>query len=529
MTIRLQAALALGCLLAAAGLTQSVTPALAEDLTVAIKAPITGADPHLLYSPNRNMQLHVYEALVAQDNNLRPVPDLATSWKVINPTTWEFQLRDDVKFQDGTPLTPEDVIFSIHRAQTIEGVRTFHAYVADVASVEASGDHAVRITTKVPSPELPANLATIAIVAKHAVEGASSDDFNGGPAAIGTGPYRWVRWTPGQDVTLERSDTYRGDPAPWDHVKFRFITDDSARTAALLSGDVDVADAIPASLFQRVNNSGRAKIVSGTSVFLHYMTIDRRDNPPFVTDIDGKPVTKNPFNDLKVRQAVTHAINRDGLAERIMGGGAEPAGQFTPDGFDGHNPDLLPASYDPDQSRKLLEEAGYPDGFGLTIHCLNDRFTGDVQTCQAIAQMLTAVGIHTKVETMPSSVFWSKATGENPQFSSYLAIFGSAAGLSSNALDVLAAKWDPVAGTGRNNAGGYDNPELNALIKKATSTVDDDQRQELLQQAAKTAIDDVAIVPIFFLKGAWGVRDGLTLKPRGDMYTMATNIEPAAE
>jgi len=516
---RLPAALAL--LLSLGGAVQ------AQDLRIAMKAAVDGADPHQLFTPNRNVQLHVYEALVAQDAKLRPTPGLAESWRATDPTTWEFRLREGVLFQDGTPLTAEDAAFSIRRAQTAEGVRTFRAYVKDITAVEVVDARTLRIRTDGPQPELPANLATIAIVSARAVEGASAEDFNGGRAAIGTGPYRWLRWTPGQDVVLERNPRYRGEAPPWSRVTFRFVPNDSARTAALLAGDVDVADAVPAGLHQRVRESDNAHLQTGTSLFMLYMTVDRRPTSPFVRDKEGRPMTVNPFNDARVRQAFTHAINRPALAERAMEGAAEPAGQFMPDGFDGHDPGLKPVAYDPALSRRLLREAGYPEGFNYTIHCLNDRFTGDVRTCQAVGQMLTAAGIRTQVEAMPSAMFFKRATGPEPEFSSYMAIFGSAAGLASNALNVLAQRWDPKAGTGRSNSGRYDNPALNALIEKAAATLDEDARQDLLRQATRIAVEDQAVLPIFFLKGAWGLRNGLAMQTRGDMYTMATAITPA--
>jgi len=532
MTINYRAPLRLmrGLLTAAVfGITSLTGTAHADALVVAVKAAVTGSDPHQLFTPNRNVQLHVYETLVAQDAKVRPVPSLAKSWKAIDDLTWEFELRDDVKFSNGAPLIPEDVIFSIERAKTIEGTRTFRAYVRDVAKVEKAGGHTVRIITATPAPELPANLATIAIISKDAAAKAAGEDFNGGPAAVGTGPYRWVKFTPGQDVVLERNKNYRGQPGEWDKITFRFIPDDSTRIAALLSGSVDVVDAVPAGLTKRIETSPNLHLQSATSLFMHYMSIDRRETTPFATDAGGKKLSTNPFNDKRVREAVTHAINRKALAERVMEGAAEPAGQFMPAGFDGTDPDLQPPAYDPDLSRKLLAEAGYPDGFRYTIHCQNDRFTGDVRTCQTIAQMLTAVGIRTAVEAMPASILLTRATGETPEFSSYLAIFGSAAGLASNALNVLVQEWDLAKGTGRNNSGRYMNPELNALIDEAAQTIDDDKRQKLLRSATRIAVEDQAFIPLFFLKGTWGLRKGLTMEPRGDLYTMATKITAKAQ
>ena len=180
-----------------------------------MKAAVDGADPHLLFTPSRNVQLHVYEPLMVQDARMLPTPGLATAWRATAPDTWELMLRENVTFSDGTPFTAEDVVFSIKRAQTIEGMRTYRAYLKDIAAVEAVGPHQVRIRTHEPAAQLPFNLTTIGMVSARAARDATGEDFNGGRAAVGTGPYRWVRWTPGQAVVLERNGAYWGGEEPW--------------------------------------------------------------------------------------------------------------------------------------------------------------------------------------------------------------------------------------------------------------------------------------------------------------------------
>ena len=506
--------------------------AAAQELRIGMKAAIDSADPHLLFTPSRNVQLHVWEPLVVQDAQVKPTPGLALSWRPVDATTWEFKLREDARFHDGSPLTAEDVVFSIRRAQTIEGVRTYRAYIRDIASVESAGPHTVLIRTSVPSPLLPNNLSTFGIASARAAQGATGEDFNGGRAAIGTGPYRWGRWTPGQDVTLERNEDYRAGPQPWSRVSFRFLGNDSARVAALLSGDVDVVDAVPAGLYDRVRNSGgKTQLETATSLFALNLTLDSRARSNFVTGPDGKPLAENPLARREVRQAMSHAINRTAIAERAMEGGAVPAGQYMPPGFLGHVPDVQPASYDPALSRRLLVQAGYPQGFGLTLHCLNDRFYGDSKTCQAMGQMFTAIGIRTTVEALPSSIFFRRAlTGASgqPEFSASMSIFGSAAGLPDNAFTSLVQTFDPARGRGTSNLGRFSNPQLDALIDKAAATFDPAERQAVLEQATRIVFEqDLATIPVFYLKGAWGLRQGLTMEPRGDQYTLATGIRPA--
>ncbi len=523
--------------LAAAALLVLSMPATAQDLKtgpelrIGMKAAIDSADPHLLFTPSRDVQLHVWEPLVVQDAQLKPTPGLATSWRPINPTTWEFMLREDARFSDGSPLTADDVVFSIHRAQTIEGVRTYKAYLREIASVAADGPHRVVIRTTTPTALLPNNLSTFGIVSARAAKDATAQDFNGGRAALGTGPYRWGQWMPGQQVTLERNPGYRGGPEPWSRVTFRFIADDAARVSALLAGDVDVIDAVPASLYERIGDGGKSHLVTATSLFLLQLTLDIRPQSRFVTDLDGKPLADNPLAKTSVRRAMNLAINRQALADRAMGGGAVAANQFAPPGFIGHVADLPMPAYDPAAARKLLADAGYPKGFGLTLHCLNDRFAGDTQSCQAIGQMLSAIGIRTKIEALPSSIFFRRAqTGANgePEFSASLSIFGSAAGLPDNAFTSLVQTFDPVRGTGVSNLGRYSNPALDALIDGAAAAIDPAERAAKLADATRLVFaKDLPILPIFYLKAAWGLRAGLTIQPRGDQYTLATGIRPA--
>jgi peptide/nickel transport system substrate-binding protein len=513
-------------------LSTGAAPLAAQELRIAMKASVDSADPHQLFTPNRNVLLHVYEPLIFQDRYLKPIPGLAESWTVVDPTTWEFKLRAGVTFHDGTPLTASDVVFSIRRAQSITGVRTYRHYLKDIAEITPVDDRTVRIKTFAPAALLLSNLSTLGIVSRKTVEAASTDDIASGKAANGTGPYRWAGFVPSQQVNLDRNDGYWGAKEPWAKVTIRFMPDDAARTAALLSGDVDVIDVVPGSLRQKVAEAPTTRLVNDTSIFALYMHFDRfRDNSPYVSGLDGKPLASNPLKDKRVLAAMSHAINRTALAERIMEGGAEPAGQLAPPNFAGHDPKLAPPAYDPKQAKELLAEAGYPQGFQLTIHCMNNRYSGDVQTCQAIAAMFTAIGIRTKVEALPIATFFRRqasggANGE-PEFSAYLAIFGSSSGDQMLALVTLVQSHDDARGVGGNNSGRYSNPEVDRLILKAQQTLDDAQRETIMHEVMGIAMAENAVMPIYFLKSSWGISAKLNLAPSGDQYTKATNIRPA--
>jgi peptide/nickel transport system substrate-binding protein len=504
-------------------------PARADELRIGMKGVVDGVDPHQSFSPNRNVQLHVYEPLVFQNEHLRAIPGLAESWRALDPLTWEFTLRPGVRFHDGSPLTPADAAFSIMRAQAATGIRTYAATVRNVVAVEPTGERTFVIHTREPTPLQPPNLASVAIVSAKAAAEATNADWNGGRAAIGTGPYRFIGWRPSQDARLERNPDYWGEKEPWDRVTFKFIPNDSARVAALLAGDVDIADTLPAELYDRVRTAEGFQLITTDSIFTDYLYLD--SSSPVIanaTGPDGKPLDKNPLADLRVRKAMDHALNRTALAERAMQGGAIPAGQVAASGLDGYVPGLEPASYDPALSRKLLAEAGFPQGFTLTIACTSDRFAGDSRTCQTVAQMLTAVGIKVQVDALPSAIYFRRWATMTPagrsEFSANISMFGSTTGLGSESMNTAFRTPNPERGLGQSNRHYVSDPKLDALLAKVDSTFDEAAREALLQEAVRYAMAQRAALPLVHLKASWGLRRDLTLQPRADQYTLAMTV-----
>jgi len=507
-------------------------PASAAELRIGMKGTVDNPDPHQSYTPNRNVQLHVYETLLTQDEHLRPQPLLAESWRAVDPTTWEFTLRPGVKFHDGSPLTPADVAFSIMRAKATIGLRTYAANVRNVTSVEATGERTLLVHTAVPVPLQPALMVSIAIVSAKAAQNATGADWNGGRAAVGTGPYRWIRWTASQDVVLERNPDYWGAKEPWDRVTFRFISNDSSRVAALLSGDIDIADTLPAELYDRVKGAPGVQLLTTDSIFTNYLYLDSLSpSTPNATGPDGQPLPKNPIADLRVRTAMDHALNRTTLAERAMQGGASPAGQIAAPGLEGHVADLAPARYDPALARRLLSEAGYPNGFTLALTCTNDRFAGDSRSCQAVGQMLSAVGIKAQVDVIPAAIYFRRwaTMGVNNQsdFSATISMFGSTSGLASEGMNTLIHSNDPERGLGASNRRFFSDPKLDAMLATEDATFDETRREALVQDTVRYAMAQRAVLPLFFVKASWGLRKGLTMVPRQDQYTMATAVRGA--
>ena len=503
-------------------------PVAAQELRIGLAAEPTSIDPlyHTL-NPNNQVARHIFDRLVHQDTKQLLIPGLALSWKPIDEATWEFKLRPSVKFQDGTPLTAEDIIFSIDRADKVpNSPGSFAIYAKAVKGIEAVDPLTLHIKTGTPYPLLPSDLSTIAIQARHAAAGKGTEDFNKGSAAIGTGAFKFVEWVPGNRLVLARNDEYWGPKPDWAKVTFRPISNNASRVAALLAGDVDFIENVPTPDLKRLKSNPAIHVVETVSNRVIYLHMDsNRDQSPFVFDVGGKPLTKNPLKDRRVRLAMSKAINRAAIVDRVMEGAAIPAGQLLPHGFFGVSPKLKPEAYDSEGAKKLLAEAGYPTGFKLTLHSPNDRYVNDEKVAQAVAQMLSRVGIKTDVVAMPQAVYFSRAS--NLEFSFMLLGWGADTGEPSSPLKSLLATYDKAKGFGTVNRGRYSNPKLDALLTEALQTVDDEKRSVLLQQATEAGIEDVGIIPLHYEVTVWGMRSDLAFAGNTNQYTQAFDIHPA--
>ncbi len=499
----------------------------AADLSIALGADVTSIDPHYHnLTPNNNIGEHIFETLITKDAKSQLKPALAVSWKPIDDLTWEFRLRKGVKFHDGSDLTAADVVFSLDRTGLVPNSPSpFTLYTKQITEKIVVDPLTIRLKTATPYPLMPNDMSTVFIVSSRAAKGATTDDFNTGKAAVGTGPFRFVRYAKGDRIELTRNDAYWGAKPAWDKVTFRVIASDPSRVAALLAGDVRAVESVPTADLARLSKNPDLTINRTISHRVMYLHIDtNRDKSPFVTDKSGKPLDKNPLKDVRVRRAISKAINRPAIVERVMEGAAVASGQLMPEGMFGYSAALRPEAFDPEGARKLLAEAGYPDGFGLTLHGPNDRYVNDDQICQAIAQMLTRVGILTKVETMPSSVYFSRGT--KLDFSFMLVGWAADTAEASSPLKSLLATFDAKKGMGAANRGRYSNPKMDAVLEQALATVDDSKREKLLQQATELAIGDLGIIPLHHQANLWGTRKGITYTPRTDERTLAHEFRP---
>ena len=496
-------------------------------LRIGMSAPNTTLDPHLLSNaPNNAVATHIFDALVANDFQSRSRPGLATAWKVLDDTHWEFELRPNVVFSDGSPLTLEDVQVSIERATTIPSAASFRTYTRSVKSITMPSPGKLLIETKAPDPLLPNSLGRIRIISAK-FKDAPSSDFNSGKAAIGTGAYAFKEYVPGSRIVLMPNPTHWGPKPPWSEVTLRLVTDPGGRLASLLSSDLDIIEQAPYEGLEKIKKDARLQVIRGVSSRVVYLTLDAdHEQTQYITGADGKPLPKNPLKDLRVRQALSMAINRQAIVERVMEGNAVAASQFLPPGGAGTSPNVKPIAYDPAKAKALLAEAGYPNGFRLTIHGPNDRIVNDAKIVQVLAQMFTRIGIETKVEVMPWAVYSTK--GNAHEFAVSLGSWGVNTGETSNPLLALTATHNAAAGTGASNSGRYSNPALDAKLDAAMKILDDAKREKLLGEACEIVFNDIALIPLHHEVLVLGAKKDIAFTPRADQYTLATEVKRKA-
>jgi peptide/nickel transport system substrate-binding protein len=330
---------------------------------------------------------------------------------------------------------------------------------------------------------------------------------------------------PQQQVELARNERYWGERPQWDRVVFRAMSSPATRLAALQAGDLDLIDRVPTADIARLRSDQRFALATSRSPLLvtffpdHFARV-----PPYVRDNEGRPLAENPLRDLRVRRAISLAINRDALVERVMEGEASATGQFMPEGFSGYLPDVRPDPYDPERAHALLAEAGFPEGFQLTIHCMNDRLVNDARICQAVGQMLTRAGIRTAVETMPNAVQIPRA--QRNEFSLWLHGMATETAEPTAMLIPSVATTDAARGRGAINRGRYTNPAFDRLLDQALATLDDRAREAIMAQAQHLLLDDLAVIPLYFQVNTWGMRAAIAYQARADESTLAMDARP---
>ncbi len=515
-------------------------PASAQNLRIGLAAEPSAIDPHhYAVTPNSSLRSTVYGTLIATDAQLNPVPSLAVSWRRSDDVTWHFQLREGVRFSNGDAFGPEDVIFSFCRTlnNQDELVSSFSNYVRRLTVVEKEGENGIRIVTREPDPLLLSTLTNLAIIPRRlGPQQAITFDvdsqcgnlsgwptlaqFNDMSAAIGTGPYRITAYERGSHITLQRNETYWGEKPHWETVQLRMITSAGPRLAGLLAGDVDMIEAPATGDLPRLREHPEFRLSMKETTRLVFLQLDQREQSPFITGVRG-----NPLRDARVRQALSLSVDRQALNERVMDGVATPARQFMTEGARGTLRDQPAFPYDPARARALLAEAGYPNGFGMTIHATNNQYINDARLVQSVAQYFQRIGIQTRVETMPAAAYFPRR-GKR-EFS--VALGGWAA--ETTEVIPFFRFWmmttDMARSYGTSNYGGWSNAAFDELMLRALVTMDDEARDAVEQDASRMALQELPILPLHFENSISAFRKELSYQARMDQAILPALVRVA--
>ena len=496
-------------------------PVAAADLRIALAADVTSMDPHFVnLQPNNLVAWHVFDALTRLDDNARLVPGLAESWKAVDATTWEFKLKRGVKFHDGSELTAEDVVYSLDRPATIvNSPGSFVPFTRPLVAKQVVDRYTVRLKTAGPYAMVPYDLNSVFILSKRAASGVRPEEFNQGKGVIGTGPYYFVAFKRGDRVELARFDQYAGPRPAWDKVTLRIMTNDPARIAALLAGDVDAIEQVPTADLAKLRGNANFQIaqkVSWRTIFLH---LDQfRDRVPGVTDKSGRPLDRNPFKDARVRKAVSMAINRQAIVERVMEGAAVPASNLVAPTVFGHaSRRSSPSRSTRTARRSSSRRRGFRTGSRRSSTPRTTVTSTTSGSRRRSRRCSPASASPRRVETAPANVYFVKA--RNQEFGLAMLGWGSLSG--DLALRTLVATFDAEKGFGTWNWGRYANPRVDSLVTQALATLDAGKREAIAREAMTVAMQDYAVIPLHHQMTSWAMRKALAYTARTDELTLA--------
>lgn len=499
----------------------TVATASAQTVRIGNQGDALSMDPHSL---NESLQLsvtgNVYEPLVDRNADLQLVPGLATSWKQTSPTVWRFELREGVTFHDGKPFTADDVLFSFERASG-DG-SDMKSYTNDIQAVRKIDSHTIEIETKAPFPILPDVISLVYIMSKQwaeenqatrpvdrrkGVENAASFRANG------TGPFRLRERQPNVKTSFVRNGNYWGKiEGNVVNVEFTPIGNDATRVAALLSGQVDVIEPVPLQDVARINAGGKSKVMQAPELRTIFLGMDQKRDELLYSSVKGK----NPFKDKRVRQAFYQAIDINGIQRTVMRGASNPTALMVGPGINGFDAALnkrLP--FDIEAAKKLLADAGYPNGFEVTMNCPNDRYVNDGAICQAVTANLARIGVKVNLQAETKGTYFPKILRRDTSF--YLLGWTPGTYDAHNPLNALMRCVDDK-GAGQFNLGSYCNPKVDELTLKIQSETDATKRQAMISEAFKIHADDIGHLPLHQQALAWGVASNVTLKQRADNF-----------
>ena len=518
--------------LAVTALMSSTALVNAETLRWARAGDALTLDPHAQNEgPTHTVRHQMYEPLIIRDVTGAFVPTLATDWapSADNPNVWVFNLRQGVKFHDGADFTAEDVVFSFERAKQPNS--DMKELIGSIAEVRALDDYTVEIETDGPNPILPSNLTNLFMMDKGWTEKNNTvnvQDFEGGEITYattnvnGTGAYKLTSREPDVRTVMTRNEDYWGrDEYPMEVREIIYIPIQNAatRVAALLSGEVDFLQDMPVQDLARVNSADGLVVKQAPQNRVIFFGMNQG-----AADLDADNVEgANPLADLRVRKAMSMAIDRDAIRQVVMRGQSEPAGMIAPPFVNGWTAEMdAESSTDVEAARALMAEAGYGDGFSIRLDCPNDRYINDEAICQAAVGMLGQIGITVNLDAIPKAQHFPKITDGKTDF--YMLGWGVPTYDSEYIFNFLVHGREDDIGTW--NGTGFDNDELDSKIKSLASNTDLDARNADIASIWRVIQDEQLYIPIHHQVLNWGMADGVGIEvdaedqPRVKYFTM---------
>jgi peptide/nickel transport system substrate-binding protein len=514
--------------LAAALLCGSTLAVQAQTFRWANDGDVNSMDPYarqetFLLSFNAN----IYEPLVRRNQRMEIEPALAESWENPSPTVWRFHLRQGVKFSDGTPFTADDVIFSVQRVRAPGS--NLNSVLATVKEVRKVDDHTVDFETSAPNPIFLQEITNWAIMSKVWSEAHNAtkpaditarEESFATRNAMGTGPFRLVSREPDRRTVLERNPGWWDKPTGnVERAELNIIANDATRVAALLSGEVDFLYTVPPQDVTRIGNAPGVRIIQGPELRTIYLGFDQMRPELLKSDVKGK----NPFQDRRVRLAFYQAIDINAIHRTVMRGQSRPTGLLYGPGVNGfREQDDVRYPYDPAAAKKLLEEAGYPNGFGVTMDCPNDRYVNDEAICTAVVNMLARIGMRVTLNAQTRVRYFAEVNPPRYNTSFYMLGWTPATSDAHNSLMSLA--YTRSGDRGVYNNGGYSNPRFDQLVDQIAVETNEDKRQEMISQASRMLHDDVAYIPLHQQQIVWAARNNVQVVQTADNYFQLRHV-----
>ncbi|TEA80263.1 ABC transporter substrate-binding protein [Allopusillimonas ginsengisoli] len=507
----------------------------AKTLHWAYQGDVNSLDPMSLNETfTKGFQDAFYEALVAYNKDLELVPALAVRWENPEPTKWIFYLREGVKFHDGSPFAADDVVFSWKRSLTAgSDFKSFGGLASEVKKID---DYTVEVTTPQPNPILPRYWVHLYMMSKswaeknHATEAAS---VKGGASSYtnlhenGTGPFKVVERHPDVKTTLKRFDGYWNKDIPTNltEIVFQPITQESTRVAALISGELDLAMPIPVQDWSRLEKEPDIQMLKTPEIRAIFIGMDQHRDELLFSDVKGK----NPFKDKRVREAIIRTVDTNVINKKIMRSTAQPLGTLIAGSINGYDESFgQPYKTDFPRAKKLMADAGYPNGFSVQMDCPNDRYVNDEKICQAVASMLARIGIKIDLLAQTKSKYFAKVLPQGGNNTSmYLLGWAPATVDAEKTLIDLVACRNAATAAGQFNLGGYCNKDIDALIAKIGVETDQEKRNVAINTAFTLLRKDYGYLPLHQQPLSWGVKKDISVEQRADdVLDMRTVIMP---